>query len=52
MDDIIGIIMIANTIPAVNMSRPNGVFAKKGREPKASYNGFSIKSRTPKPKHE
>ena len=30
IEEIIGIIMIANTIPAVKMSRPNGVFAKNG----------------------
>ena len=45
IDEIIGIIMIARTMPAVNTSRPNGVFAKKGIEPpKALYSGLSIRS--------
>jgi hypothetical protein len=36
IDEIIGIIMIAKTMPAVNTSKPNGIFAKKGIEsPKA-----------------
>src|SRR5438132_223631 len=46
MDETVGIIMIARTIPAVKTSRPNGVFAKKGTEsPKALLSGTSIKSR-------
>jgi hypothetical protein len=30
---IIGMIIIARTIPAVKISKPNGAFAKKGRVP-------------------
>jgi hypothetical protein len=46
IEDTIGIIIIARTIPAVNTSRPNGACPKKGMyPPKVLYKGFSIKSK-------